>query len=57
MTGFGMAHIRREGAPVHPADFYWECECQGCLWRWERQLREWADSSSIDPPEIARDYA
>ena len=55
IIGFGMARVKQEGAPVHPADFLWECWCQGCEWRWERQLREWADWNGFETPELARD--
>lgn len=55
MTGFGMARVKQEGAPVHPAEYFWECFCHVCEWRWERQLREWADWNAFRPPDLARD--
>lgn len=47
-----MAYPKQEGAPAHPDDFLWDCDCQDCQWKYERQLREWYDWNGLGPPRV-----
>ena len=38
-SGFGLAHIKKEGAPAHPEDVYIHCGCAKCEERWQKQLK------------------
>lgn len=38
-SGFGLAHIKKEGAPAHPEDIYIHCGCAKCEARWQKQLK------------------
>jgi len=42
-TGFGLAHLKKEGAPAHPEDIYTHCGCEKCELRWQQQLKAYND--------------
>lgn len=42
-TDFGLARIKTEGAPAHPADVYIHCGCDKCELRWQQQLKAYND--------------
>jgi hypothetical protein len=50
MNYLGMEYPKREGAPVHPSEIDYACDCWECQWKRERQLREFADAHGFDPP-------
>ncbi len=38
ITTFGLAPLKREGAPIHPYELDWECNCSKCKDKFEKQL-------------------
>lgn len=51
VTGFGLARIKREGAPIHPDDVDWEhppgSGCLRCQAKYDRQLKAWQDDDKL----------
>ena len=43
MSGFGLAHLRQEGAPAHPEDVYIHCGCDKCEARFKKQAKAYFD--------------
>jgi len=47
ITGFGLAHIKQEGAPAHPDDYTWEhppgSGCEKCQRNYERALKKYKE--------------
>jgi len=39
INSFGFAHLRKEGAPLHPSDIYIHCGCEKCEAKWQKQLK------------------
>jgi hypothetical protein len=52
MMGFGLAHMKYEGAPAHPEDVYEHCGCDKCEARFKKQAKAYFDyRRSLGAPE------
>lgn len=44
-SGFGLARVKEEGAPIHPDDLDWEhppgSGCVACQAKYDKQLQAW----------------
>ena len=47
MHGFGLAHIRGEGKPIHPDDINYTCFCDKCQEHYYKQLEAYNDAYGI----------
>jgi len=36
---FGLAYVKKEGAPADPRLYTWECNCDACKLRYENSLK------------------
>ena len=45
---FGLAHLKKEGAPAHPEDVYIHCGCAKCEARWQKQLKAYNEFHEKD---------
>lgn len=45
----GFATIRAEGAPIHPDEITYECDCEVCRGRYDRQLAAYNAYHGIVP--------
>ncbi len=44
MSGFGLAHVKKEGAPAHPEDVYIHCGCKKCEAKFKKQAKAYFDA-------------
>lgn len=45
---FGLARLKKEGAPAHPEDVYIHCGCAECEKRWQKQLKAYNEYYATD---------